>query len=111
MVYVLRTVFKTNNQHNKHIQEPCQADMASIHNPQEKAIVDSLLAQAAETEDRGGVWIGGQQRGSTQNNNGPETEQDWYWVDGSPWYDNNGAYWAPGQPDNAIGIIWNGSRG
>ncbi|KAL3909628.1 MAG: hypothetical protein SGILL_008012, partial [Bacillariaceae sp.] len=109
----------------------CGGHLASIGSVQEKAIVDILMAQGIEfaeqdsnLPDIDSVWIGGKQiagieDGNLKDLNGnthtesyiedeslwvsvEEPNATWGWTDGSPWFDNNGTYWAPGQPDNII---------
>jgi hypothetical protein len=51
------------------------------------------------------VWIGGIQDHAFRNDTGPENDPNlssWEWADGENWYDDNGALWQAGEPNNAI---------
>lgn len=60
--------------------------------------------------DVDGVWIGGTQTIESRNHTLQlETNVAWEWADDSIWFDNDGAYWADGQPNNALHLTDSGS--
>ena len=84
----------------------CGGHLASITNAREKALVDELKDAAFQHAKNlnltlGGVWIGGSQIQGI-NDTGPEYNVTWGWSDDSAWSDNNGEWWADGEPNNVI---------
>ena len=112
MVYVLSTDIVNFCGHENHRASKCGGHLASIHNQEEMIIVMSLIQQDPTNSD--GYWIGGQQDSESRNDEGPEDPSlvKWEWSDGTaPWFDNNGAYWKDGEPNNTIGQINGKSKG